>query len=411
MRINKKLIIGFFLGVSIILAGGITIFIIISLPESIESKIQQLMAEYEIPSFSAGIVINDKLVWVDNFGVQDDEDTVFMIGSITKTFTAAVILQLMEQDLIDLDDDINMYLPFDVRHPDYPMNSITIRMLLTHNSGLAPNLFWSLEYYLDKEMKQWIYDNFGWEITIWEPRPSLEQFLNESLTPSGSYYDSSNWCSAPSTGYHYSNAGFQLLGYLIEQVTNQSLIDYVEENIFEPLNMINSGYFYEDFVDKHAIPYEWVNGSIIELPLYNLNVTGAGSIKSTIHDMANYLMMIINKGEYNGARILDNVSVDLMQTQQIPVSGTSVEGFNNEGYGLGWCLYDDDFVGHGGATPGFNSHMYLKRTESGTIGVIIMYNRGSALFWDEVLVSEFIPKINSLIKDEAERIFQNSIIA
>jgi len=373
--------------------------------KSIDSKIQELMAYYKIPSLAAGIVINNSIVWANGFGDQSGLDTVYMIGSITKTFTATATLQLKENNLLNLDDDINDYIPFDIRHPNYSSTPITPRMLLTHKAGLPTNLYWSLEYYFDNQTIDWINDNLGWDIIKWADRPTLEEFLNGSLNPSGPYYNDYNWQTQPGTEFQYSNAGFQLLGYLVEEITNQSLEMYIQENIFDPLNMTDSGYFYTDFVGKHAIPYEWRYGANFELPLYNINVTGAGSIRSNVLDMAKYMNAFMNKGEANGTQILSPTSVDLMHSIQHPLTSPTVEGFTLEGYGLGWNIYEGNFKGHGGATPGFSSNMFLKITNEGSFGVILMFNRGSALLYDSLLIYNFIPAINNLLLEEAENLF------
>ena len=414
MELNKKLLIIIVIAIGVVSAGLGSYFVITTLlpsQESLNSEIKKIMDKYDIPSLAAGIVVNESLIWVNGFGEQPDLDTVYMIGSITKTFTATVILQLNESGLVNLDDDINKHLPFDVRHPSYPGDPITIRMLLTHKSGLNSNLYWSLEYYFDNQTIEWINENLdlGPDIIPFAHRPTLGEFLNGSLNSTGLYYNSYNWYRRPGIEYRYSNAGFQLLGYLAEQVTNQSLIDYVQENIFDPLNMTYSGYLYEDFLDKHAIPYEWKDGANFEYPLYNINVTGAGSIRSTILDMANYLITYMNQGEINGTQLLDPGSVELMHSKHVPFGGTSTEGFDNEGYGLGWALFSENITGHGGATPGYSSNMVFKKTNEGSFGMIVMFNRGSALIWDEELVKNFIPSINQLIFEHAEKLFQQAL--
>ncbi|MFX1317246.1 MAG: serine hydrolase domain-containing protein, partial [Promethearchaeota archaeon] len=407
----KKLVIGLIIA-SVIVFASIGSFLIIPLnnpstkteesEESFEPEIEQLMADYEIPSLAAGIIINDSLVWANGFGDQHSLDTVYMIGSITKTFTATAILQLYERNLLNLNDDINDHLPFDVRHPNYSSTPITIRMLLSHTAGLSTHFYWSLEYYFDDQMIDWINSRFGWNIIVpWVRRPTLGEFLNGSLNPSGAYYDPYNWPLEPGTEFLYSNAGFQVLGYLIEQITNQSLEEYFQENIFYPLNMTSSGFNYLDFGEMNAIPHEWRFNSNYEFPLYNMNVSGAGVIRSTIPDMAKYLIAYMNQGEYNGTQLLSPPSVELVHTKQVSLSGTTIEGFEYDGYGLGWNLYKEGFKGHGGATPGFSSNLFFKENKQGTFGVILMFNRGSALIYDGALISSFIPAINALLLEEA----------
>jgi CubicO group peptidase (beta-lactamase class C family) len=177
--ITKKtiMIVGLIIIIGSITAGITTYLIINAIPKgnSFESKIKNLMAELEIPSLAAGIVDNEKIVWSGGFGEQPEIDTVYMIGSITKTFTATAILQLVERGLLNLNDNISDYLPFEVRNPSYPNTKITPLMLLSHMSGIQPNLYWSLEYYLGDYMIDWINNNLGWDEKILklEPRPTL----------------------------------------------------------------------------------------------------------------------------------------------------------------------------------------------------------------------------------------------
>jgi CubicO group peptidase (beta-lactamase class C family) len=407
MKMNRKLLIALIIAASIISAGVSSLIIInyvINQQNNLEVKIQNLMTKFQIPSLAAGIIINEDLVWKGGFGEQPEIDTVYMIGSITKTITATAILQLCESNLLNLDEDINHYLPFSVRSPFYSSIPITPRMLLTHMAGLPKDLIWSLEYYFDNQTLQWINENLdlGEDIYELDPRPSLGQFLNESLDPNGTYYDSYNWFARPGSQFHYSNAGFQLLCYLIEEISNHTYMEYLQEHIFAPLNMTSSGYEYAAFGDRNAIPYEWYHDMNYPYPFYNLNVTGAGNLRSTIEDMAKYLAVFINQGMYNGIQILSTQSVNLMLSNQVPLSGISVEGFIIEGYGLGWYNFAENVRGHGGAIPGFFANMYFKKTNDQSFGVILMFNRGSALVEDSVLINEFIPGINAIILDQAE---------
>jgi CubicO group peptidase (beta-lactamase class C family) len=363
------------------------------------------MINHEIPSLAAGIIINESIVWSNGFGEQSDLDTVYMIGSITKTFTATAILQLNESNLVNIDEDINNYLPFDVSHPNYSSTPITIKMLLTHTAGLAREFNYSFIWYFDQDTIEWINSNFGTEFTYWDTRPSLGDFLNGSLNPSGPYYDSKNWFLEPGTQFEYSNMGFELLRYLIEQVTNQSIIDYVQENILNPLNMTNSGYNYLDFIGKNAIPYERIYFTNFELPLYNMNMSGAGSLRSTVPDLAKYLIAHMNHGEYNGFKLLNPETIDLMHQKYV-----SIPDSEPAGYGLGWFVYGDEFQGHDGATPGYLSCMYMKEREEGTFGIIAMFNRGTSLTLDNDLIKVFYPSLLQLLLERAESLFEQALI-
>ena len=398
MKVTKKYIIALILVISVVGAGIASFIIFLPSKKSFESKIRDLMVEYEIPSLAAGIAINNSLIWANGFGDQSDLETVYMIGSITKTFTATTLLQLNESNLIYLDGDINDYLPFDIRHPDYSSTPITIHMLLTHTAGLARDFYYGITYYFDKQLIQWMNTFLGTNFTYWDPKPSLEEFLNGSINPSGLYYNPNNWVSEPGTEFLYSNAGFELLGYLVEQVTNQSIVEYVQENILDPLNMTNSGYNYIDFTGKNAIPYERIYGSNFAIPFYNLSLNGAGSLRSTVPDLAKYMIAHMNQGEYNGFQLLTPEKIELMHKKHVLIPGSEPAG-----YGLGWFI-TDGIQGHDGATPGFLSSMYMKESEQGTFGIIVMFNRGSSLILDIELLTEFYPAILQLLLERAENL-------
>ena len=248
---------------------GIITTVIILQPQKIDLRISELMSQGDIPSFAAGIVINDTLVWSKGYGDQPDLETVYMIASITKIFTATAIMQLYDNGNLDLDTDINDYIPFSVRNPSYSDDPITTRMLLTHKSGLNHGVSDELLWDFDADTINWCNNNLGTNISLWSSRPTLGEFINGSLTPSGSYYASENWYSQPDTCWRYSNTGFLLLSYIVEQISNQSYVEYLQENVLDPLDMVNSGFNYIDFTGRNAIPYERRDNENFEFPIIN----------------------------------------------------------------------------------------------------------------------------------------------
>ena len=109
-----------------------------------DENILSLMKSGHMPSISMGIVKNNSLVWSKSYGYSNilkkekaTNTTIYLAGSISKTFTGLALMQLFEQELFDLDDDVNDYLPFSLRNPNYPNINITFRMLLAHQSSLS----------------------------------------------------------------------------------------------------------------------------------------------------------------------------------------------------------------------------------------------------------------------------------
>ena len=134
-------------------------------------------------------------------------DAVFLIGSIQKMFVSISILQLYEEGMLGLDDNVNKYLPFELVHPDYPDASITVRMLLSHRSGLVTTPIsefcfdWDGLYYPE-------YSRYYFPSVICVP---LGDYLSMCLSREGDLYNDSNWLFEPGTQYGYSNIRYQSL--------------------------------------------------------------------------------------------------------------------------------------------------------------------------------------------------------
>ena len=213
-----------------------------SLTAELEARIPDVVAQGNSPSMQVAVVHGNRLIWSRAFGEDQRIDSVYMNGSVQKSFDAAAVLQLAERGLIDLDADVANYLPFPLRHPDHPDEPVTTRMLLDHRAGLgAAN------------------HQFAWDTgSVFSPvyRPpcppyllemSLEQFMAASLTPEGPNYSAGIWVARPGAGYRYSLVAFALLRSMVERVTGQSYADYMRQNLFEPLGMTGSGYSAEPF--------------------------------------------------------------------------------------------------------------------------------------------------------------------
>jgi CubicO group peptidase (beta-lactamase class C family) len=351
--------------------------------ETVDEKIQFLMSKGNIPSLVAGIVVNDSLVWTGGYGA-DPYETVYLIASITKPFVSTAILQLYEQNLIELDTDINEYLPFSLRHPEYPDKPITIRMLLTHQAGLAHYTIQYRSYVEDEEILEWRSDNLGWSIVRYDPYPSFAEFLEDYLKPNGPHHSPNAWTSSePGTQFYYSSLGYDILGYVVERVTDQSFTDYLQENILDPLNMTSTGFSVSDFPESQAVPYERVYGvlskTLVKLPLYDRILIGGGGMRSTVSDLTNFLIAHMNDGKIEGLQLLKPESIELMHRKAVSFSPQSPI----LGYGYGWIHNNENPVnfidmrgsqGHGGEYLGYMSAMWFVEEEQGGYGIILLSN-------------------------------------
>ncbi len=337
---------------------------IISNELTFEDKILFYMKLAHAPSLSACIIKNNTLIWSQGFGYADiknskpaTENTIYMAGSISKTITATAFMQLYEKGYFKLDDDVNKYLPFSLRNPNFPDTPITIRMLLSHQSSLqdTPTMF--LHFLITTYPYEW---------------------LKEYLTPGGCIYDPNVWNSkyAPGEHFSYSNIGYEVLGYIFEIISNQTLEEYCQKNIFNPLDMKHTSFHASDFDIKDlAVPYFWLLGHYIPFPHYDIENKAAGGIRSNVIDLAHLLIAHMNNGIYNNTRILNSETIKLMHSPQYPNNSDS--SFQ---YGLGWEIHRSEgtiYEGHSGSVFGGIAFMFFR--ESDNIGVIFFINKNRIL--------------------------------
>ena len=307
--------------------------------------IKTLMKVAYKPSIAACIIQDDMVAWSKGYGYYDlesqkptNEDILYLQASVSKTVTATALMQLYEQELFELDDDINDYLPFELRNPNHPDDPITIKMILSHRSSLADdNLYWIALSYLpgDPDVKDFPYP-----------------WLKEYLTPGGSGYSSTTWSDAkPGERFYYANIGFSIIAYLVEILSNQNFNEYCKENIFEPLQMYNSGFRLRDHnISSIAVPYEYKDGRYFRHPHFGIHILyPAITLRTSIEEFSHFIIAHMNDGVWNGVRILDKATVDLMHTAHF----SSEDKYN---YGLGWFITNQDngkkVISHSGGYVG-----------------------------------------------------------
>ena len=312
--------------------------------------IQLLMRLSKVPSISACVISNNTIVWTKGYGMYDIEnkkpatnETLYNIASISKTVTATAILQLYEQECFDLDDDINNYLQFSVRHPQYLDIPITFRMLLSHQSGLSEDPEDFYKYFPPDQCHIPLY-------------PWIETYLN----PNGNNYTTKIWSDdAPGENFHYANIGFALIGYLVETISGQSFHQYCKENIFTPLKMYNTSYLLSDInLSNLAIPYRFRFIRYIPYGHYCYIGYPCGSIQTSVTEFSHFIIAHMNQGIYDGYQLLNATTIQLMHTVQYP----------NGDYGLGWVIWNntnnEHFYGHTGGDFGVATSVTVRASDN-----------------------------------------------
>ena len=319
----------------------------------LESLIINAVNDGELPSISACIIKGDQIVWSFSYGdadreegVRADDYTIYLLASISKTVTGAAVMQLAEQGLIDLDADINHYLPFRIWHPLYPEAVITTRMVLSHRSGLGWPVNAESSFYVT-------YSN--------DTAPPLYPWIREFMTPGGSDYNPSIWRdSAPGAHYWYSNFGAAFLGYLVESVTGENFKDYCRNHIFEPLGMSGTSFLYRELdTYRLAMPYE---NNDSPCGHYSYIYYPAACLMSSINDFSRFMIAMMNGGVCQGARILQESSVNAMLTRHYP---------DNE-VGLIWKMPEEGWYEHSGSMAGVSTQSEFHREDQ--VGILVFSN-------------------------------------
>ncbi|AOH35553.2 serine hydrolase domain-containing protein [Luteimonas sp. JM171] len=315
----------------------------------IGEKLSALMAEHDAVGLAVVVVRDNEIVYRQSLGWKDrqariplEEGDVFRIASISKSFAAASILQLVEQGRLSLDDDVGELLGFPVRNPGFPDHSITLRMLLNHTSSITDS------------------QRYG-SLDIINPD------ANDSWSESYSEY-------APGEQYEYSNLGYNMVGAIIEQASGQRFDRYVKEHVLEPLELYGGHWPDALDADRFARIYRYHEGEGFvrsdaayallgeRLEDYRLGYSAplfspTGGMKITASDLARYMLMHMNQGEWAGVRIISQAHAALMQAATVPVDDSAR-------YGLG--LRTDNslvpgvtLVGHTGSAYGLYSSMFF----------------------------------------------------
>lgn len=322
-------------------------------PSALDAAIQAEMSNDGLPSLAACIIKGDKIVWQNFYGFSDvaakqtpTEATAYLLASISKTVTATAAMQLWEKGRLDLDKDINAYLPFKIRNPHFPDAPITARHLLTHRSSLAhpngedPNFYQT-------------YPN--------DTAPALGAWLREYLVPGGEEYVAAMWKNAaPGTVFENSNAGVALLGYLVEAISGVDFSEYCRQNIFAPLEMNSSGFRLRE-VEASRLAALYTSATTATFQ-YGVKFYPAVMLRSSIEELSHFAMAYLNGGEYRGQRILQATTVNEMLRLHVPEANL----------GLVWRNFDNGYMGHTGGLTGVSSSLSIDAGNK--VGLLIFTN-------------------------------------
>ncbi len=334
--------------------------------KAFETHASEVVAANQIPGMAFGVARDGEILESGGVGFSDlaeeiptDPDTVYGIGSITKSFTCLAVMQLQERGVLSVEDPVNKWLP-EFRLPgDADTEGITLHHLMTHTSGMPPLI--SLFHAMARSM---------------EDDPSVEEFRDDvsDLKAIDTYEELMDLIAeldfellgAPGECFSYSNDGYGLLGAVIERSSEQSYSSFLQENILEPLDMqhttlqtdkleefskVTKLYASKDKQGKEMIyhsPGWW------EFPA----MEAAGRLLSTVNDLLKYLEVYRCLGEVDGERIASEESIRQMMHPHVSAPYPA-----ESHYGYGLSVQTDyhgvTLVGHGGGIKGVSADVLM----------------------------------------------------
>jgi CubicO group peptidase (beta-lactamase class C family) len=324
------------------------------LTDRVEQTLQKIMHDNDMAGFAVGIILENQIVYAQGFGLQNmttkeavTPTSLFSLASISKTFVAAAIMQLVEQGKCTLDTPLTTCLPY-FKLADPRVDQITLKLMLTHLSGLP-----------DKEDYTWDPPDFD--------DGALKRFVTSLEKEKLDY--------SPGERFYYNNTAFDILGQVIAEVSSQSFESYIEEHLLRPCGMARSTFLLENVTPElKTTPY--LSLPFVEpSPLYPYTRPHApcGSLHSNVYELSNWAMVNLNRGALNGVQILPSSTYDLLWHPQAIVDEGEEE--TEESVGLCWFLgkyKGEKLVSHSGGDIGFTTNLALLPEKSA--GVVVLFN-------------------------------------
>ena len=317
--------------------------------DALDGYFAKRMESDNIPGMALAVTDRERTIRTRTLGVADlssgtkvTEDTLFQIGSISKSFATVALLQLVERGKLDLHAPVKDYLPwFDIRSEYAP---ITLHHLMTHTAGIP----------IGSE------STTAAESEVWYLREA------EASAPPGEFF-------------HYSNTGYKALGLVLESVTGMPCHEFVRRNVIEPLGMTKTyASITNDLRSLTATGYTWIHDdrpagkkSPLAPAVWPESASADGSISSVPEDMAKYIRMLLRRGEGPDGRIISEDSFGILTGRYI----VPQDSYHGESYGYGLNVQDCEghvLIWHTGGMIGYTSAMHMDLDLG--VGMIVLTN-------------------------------------
>jgi len=334
--------------------------------DSLDTYVERALKEWQIPGVAVCVIKDGKVVVMKGYGVREldgtdqvDTNTLFMIGSNTKAFTATALAMLDADKKLSLDDHVQKWLPDFKLYDPWVAKEANIRDLLCHRLG---------------------FETFQGDFMYFDSDLSTQEVRDKLAKVKPLYSFRSKW--------GYTNAAFMTAGEIIPKATGKTWASFLQERIFTPLDMKHTLALTKDITTStnRASAHTVDRGELKKIPYGHIdNLAPAGSISSSVSDMSHWVLMQLNNGRYNDKVVVPAGAI--FQTR-LPHSilGNGGHMFNKAHfslYGLGWFMEEYSgrkFVGHTGGVNGFVTSVAMIPEEK--LGIIVLTNTDANNFYE-----------------------------
>ncbi len=394
----------------------------------IERKLSEIYQYHNLIGMSVLAIEDGSFAYSGSFGLSNvtskkkvSDQTLYRMASISKTVNATAFMMLVEKGKISLNEDIGDVLGYNLKNPNFPEISITPAMLLSHTSGIRDNEF---------------YDKFLSDSYHLNEPPLLENLL----TIKGNYYSADVWGNEmPGTYFCYSNLNYGIIAAIIEKVSAERFDVFCRKNIFEPLQM-NASFNVCDIPNYHDIAALYENNQMqliagiddyhFKNPMakdYSAYIPGSngmmfgpqGGMRSSLTDLAKFMIMHMNNGEFNSIQLLKKETAELMTKTVWKYNGINGDNYENQflSWGLGFQLLtatkgcdnyfrDLKMCGHLGDGYGLLSCMYFSKE---TQKAVIFCTNGSTQKWESGVNTAFYKVVEDAVAVIDKEIFTEKL--
>lgn len=313
----------------------------------INQFIEQNIEKSHIPGLSIAIVDKNKVVFAKGYGKDGNKRAIssnspFAIASLSKAFTAMAVMQLVEAGKLNLDSPIKQYIP-SFKMADSRADQITVRQFLNQTSGLSDMVYPELTF---------------------KQQPASTENTIENLKDV-------ELAGNPGEKFRYHNPNYHVAARLVEVASQERFSDYLQKHIFSPLQMTHSSNHHSTLEFRKNLPQGniFLFGQPLAIHEPNWFIEGSAGMVSTTSDLAKWLMMYLNKGTYNGQKLLSEQGIETMTTKPA-----------NSSYGLGWFIDDKKNISHSGVLWTYQAEQMILTKEG--YGIVILFNSGINAFQD-----------------------------